>query len=111
MIWLNLSSSVHLAVTKDVISMQELLIEHDDQLGLSPANDGAPGSEWYILSESRIETHDSVTDSEIVNSARLQEWPAPEGEALLEQVVCLHNLHFLDFEVYRSEVALHMLVV
>jgi len=91
--------------------MQELLIKHDDQFGLSFTNDGTPGSEWHILPESRIEIHDPVADSEIANSARLQVWAAPEGKALLVQVVHLHNLQLLDFEVYRTEVALYMLVV
>lgn len=82
-IWFNSSSSVHLAVARYIISMQELLIEHDDQLGVGFADDRASGSKCNILSQSRIEVHDSIANSEIADGARRQVWAAPVWEALL----------------------------
>lgn len=83
MIWFNLSSSIHLAVAKYIIAMQELLVEHDDQLGVGFADDRTSGSKCDILSQGRIEVHDSIANSEIVDGARQQIWAVPVWEALL----------------------------
>lgn len=98
-------------MAKYIISVQELFVKHDDQLGLGFSDDCAPGSEWNVLSQSRIEIHDSVAHSKIVGATLFQIRAAPVGETLLIDVMIFDDLYLLHFEVDCAKVALDVLVV
>jgi hypothetical protein len=65
--WAQESTSIFVAVTIDVITIQELFIKHYDNLVICLSNHSTSKTKWNVLSVSRIHVHDTVTNREIID--------------------------------------------
>jgi len=63
-IWIHNCSPILLAVKVDVCALQELLIEEDDDFGLSFSDDGTSEAKRHIVSLCAVEIHDSIANLE-----------------------------------------------
>lgn len=99
MVWIHLGSPVLLAVTMNIVSVQELLVKHHDARCFRLAHHCASRSEGDELPLSGVEVQDPVADFEVRDLVSLVVRSAPEGELLLEDVDELHGLGLLDLQV------------
>lgn len=106
--WKNLSSSIHLAMSINVTTMQELIIKHDNQLWISFTNDDSSGSEWNVLSHSRVQVHNSVSNSEVLDSTLIALWTSPVWELFLIDGSKVQLLSLFDIEINRAIISLNI---
>jgi hypothetical protein len=83
----------------DIVSMQELLIKHDDYFGLSLAYNSSSEAKWNVLSQGGVEVHDSVSNLEIIDVLLLLIWSKPIWEALLIYVLNSNCFNLFSLKV------------
>jgi len=107
----DLGTSIHLAMAINAVTMQELIIEQNDQSWLSLSDDTASSSERNELSEGRVQIHDSISNSEVIDSGFFSLVAKPIRELLLIDGWQLDGLNWLDLKVYGSVALLDVLAV